>query len=223
MQSQTKILFTVVFCFIAFVAGSQNLVVSAGGNYSAIQYKRASDGSFLNENYTGPGGHIGAFVESTFFKKRQKELIASIGLLGDYKMLTQSLSYSGVENKMNLIYVNVPAYVFYRYRLRSRAKLYAGAGPYVSYGVRGTVEISGAGDIAAGKYKIEWGNKENEDYMKPLDYGVTAKAGYRAYRGFDVAVSYDYGIPNVFVLYDKQSMKLRTLRLTLGYTLPLVD
>lgn len=225
MQNQAKFLFTIAFCVIAFVANSQNLVISGGGNFSTIQFKQAttSGSSSLNENFTGPGGHLGAFLEGTLKKKRKEELVLSLGLLGDYKMVTQTFATSGVENKLNLIYVNLPVYMSYRYKLRSRAKLYAGAGPYVSYGVSGKAQVSGVGDIEGGKYKITWGSKENEDYMKPLDYGVSVKAGYRAYSGFDISVSYDFGFPDVFMLYESQSMKHRSLRLTIGYALPLAD
>ncbi|MFV0593211.1 MAG: porin family protein [Draconibacterium sp.] len=223
MQNQAKILFTIAFCVIAYIAGSQNLVLSAGGNYSTIQFKQGSGSSSLDENFTGPGGHLGAFLEGTLKKDRKQELVLSLGLLGDYKATTQTYSTSNLENKLNLIYVNLPVYMFYRYKLRSRSKLYAGAGPYISYGVSGKAKVSAMGDVTGGEYKITWGSKENEDYMKPLDYGVSAKAGYRTYSGFDIALSYDFGFPDVFMLYESQSMKHRALRLTIGYALPLAD
>ncbi len=223
MQNQAKILFTIAFCVIAYVAGSQNLVLSAGGTYSMIPVEQAAGNSFLNESFVGPGAHGGAFLEGTLKKKRKEELVFSIGLLGEYKMTTQKISDYNIENKLNLIYVNMPAYLFYRYKLRSRSKVYVGAGPYVSYGVSGRGEVASVGEMEGGQFKITWGSTENEDYMKPLDYGVSAKAGYRSYGGFDISASYDYGFPDVFVLYKNQSMKHRAFRLTIGYALPLSD
>ena len=127
-------------------------------------------------------------------------------------MLTQKMSI-GEDNKANLLYVNTPAYIFYRYKLRSRDKIYGGIGPYMGVGLAGNIMED----------KVQWGSEEGVDHLKRLDYGASAKIGYRGYTGLDISASYDYGVPDIFSLFSSGSLHNRVLRLSVGYTFSLVD
>lgn len=191
---------------------AQDLIISAGGSYVTGVFKFGENSAGIDENFTGFGFHGGASIEGLITGNRKQELIFSLGLFGDYKMASQKLS-DEMKNDANLLYANVPAHVFYRYKLRSRDKIYAGIGPYVAMGVTGTI----MGD------KVKWGNEPSENHLKRLDYGVSGKIGFRGYTGLDIAIQYDYGIPDVFILYKSQSLKHRALRLSVGYSFSLVD
>lgn len=212
MKNQTKFILTLFSIFLTVGAFSQSLVFSAGGNYATGVFKFGDNSIGLDENFTGFGFQAGGSIEGIIKGTRKEELGCSIGLFGDYKMTTQEMS-NGSVNKANLLYANVPAYLFYRYKLRSKNKIYAGIGPYVGVGISGKI----LGD------KVQWGTIVGEDHLKRLDYGISAKIGYRGFYGLDIAASYDYGIPDVFSLFESQSLKHQAIRLSIGYAIDLAD
>ncbi len=218
-----KLFFTALFLVIVSSAFSQSLVLSGGGSFALIDYNQGSGSQAIDENFTGPGFHAGGFLESPLIKKRKEELVLTIGLLADYKMTKQTYTEFDRNNKLSLLYANVPLYLSYRYKMRSRSKIYIGAGPYAGMGLSGKYTYILFENQASENEKIKWGSNANEDDLKRLDYGVSVKAGYRAYRGLDVALSFDLGIPDVYTRFDSQSMKHRAIRLSIGYALDLAD
>ena len=212
MQNQTKFFLTLFLFLFSIVVFGQSVVVSAGGSYATGVFKFGENSSDLDENFKGPGFFGGVSAEGLITGDRKQEVILSVGLLGDYKMTTQKMS-SDMTNKANLLYVNIPVYVFYRYKLRSRDKIYAGIGPYTAIGITGNI----LGD------KVSWGKEEGVDHLKRLDYGVTAKVGYRGYYGIDFSASYDYGIPDIFSTYESGSLKHRAIRFSIGYAFSFED
>lgn len=207
-----KIILTLFLIIFSMSVYSQSIVVSAGGNYSTGVFKFGENSEGLDQNFNGFGFQGGASFEGVIKGNRKEEIGISLGILGDYRMTTQKMDMD-MENKANLLYINTPAYVFYRYKLRSRDKIYAGVGPYMAIGVAGTIMND----------KVQWGSEAGVDHLKRLDYGVSAKIGFRSYYGFDVTASYDYGIPDIFTLYSSGSLKLRAMRLSVGYAFDLAD
>lgn len=212
MQNQTKFFLTLFLVLFTCSVYSQSLVLTAGGSYVTGVFKYGNNSTGIDENFTGPGFFGGAFAEGLITGNRKEEIIFAIGLLGEYKMTKQKVN-SELTNEANLLYVNVPAYVFYRYKFRSRDKIYLGLGPYAGLGISGNI----MGD------KVQWGKEEGVDHLKRLDYGLSAKIGYRSYYGFDIAASFDYGIPDIFSIYSSGSLKLRAIRLSIGYALDFAD
>ena len=212
MQNQAKIFLTFLLIFFSVEVFSQSLVFSLGGSYTTGVFKFGENSEGIDENYKGPGICGGASFEGLISENRKEEIIFSLGLLGDYKMTTQKLDM-GIKNKANLLYLNIPAYLYYRHKLRSKDKIYAGIGPYMGIGISGNI----MGD------KVQWGDIVNSDHLKRMDYGVSAKIGYRSFYGFDVSAAYDFGIPDVFSYISSQSLKYRTIRLSVAYAINLAD
>lgn len=212
MRNQTKFFLTLFLLFFSVGVFSQSLVLSAGGNYATGVFKFGQNSEGIDANFKGPGFQGGVSFEGVITGSRKEEVGYSLGLFGDYKMTTQDLTNES-ENKANLLYVNVPAYLFYRYKLRSKNKIYVGIGPYLGIGMAGKIMND----------KVQWGNEEGVDHLKRFDYGLSGKIGYRGFYGLDIAASYDYGIPNVFSIYPSGSLKHRAIRLSIGYTLDLAD
>lgn len=212
MQIQLK---HILVLFLVIVSGkvfSQEIVVFTGGDHVTGVFEYGENLAGIDKNYIGFGFHGGASFESVITKTRKQELLFSLSLMGDYRMVKQETAGGG-ENKANLFYVNTPAYVFYRYKLRSRDKVYGGIGPFMGLGLFGNI----MGD------NVKWGSEEGVSHLKRLDYGVSGKIGFRGYSGLDISVSYDYSIPDIFSLFESGSLHNRVLRLSVGYAFSLVD
>lgn len=212
MQIQFKYLLICFIVLFSVSANSQDIVFAVGGNYATGVFKYGENSGGIDENYSGPGFHGGVSFEGVITGDRKEEFVFSVGLMGDYKMTKQDLT-GDLQNEANLLYVNIPAYLMYRYKLRSKDKVYGGIGPYLGVGTTGTL----MGD------KVQWGSEAGTDHLKRIDYGVTAKIGYRGFSGIDISASYDYGIPDVITVFPSWSLKHRAIRLSIGYALNLND
>ncbi|MCY1719078.1 porin family protein [Prolixibacteraceae bacterium Z1-6] len=221
------ILFIVLFVFSAR-AQYPSVTFMGGVNGATMSYAQSSGETALEDSYKMLFGmNIGALYDHVLKKSRSEEFSVEAGVLFESKGFKQEMDEEGLflENTTTLYYVDVPLYLKYRYRFRSLNKIYIGAGPYVGYGLFGNSEIAFQYEGADRQSSSEpvWGNESNESDFKRLDYGVTAKAGFLMVNGFNIALSYDYGLPNVAYLDDYQEYKHRLIRLSLGYTLKLED
>lgn len=227
MKNLIKSLLIFVLTLFAYSSFSQSITLVAGGNYTNVAYEQGT-GATVEDTYKGkPGFHAGAYYDHVISKDRRQELLFEAGLLFDSKGATQEYTLNDYSSKhvTNLYYVDVPLYLQYRYRFRNRNKIYIGAGPYVGMGLFGktksTYSLADSEEVV--EHKIKWGSDVEENDLKRLDYGVSARAGYHFDDGLDISASYDYGIPNIASMGENISMKSRVLRLTLGYTFSLYD
>lgn len=217
-----KVLF-LTFCLFAIISarGQHPSVTFFGGaNVASMSIEHGSTTTQLEDTYGMLYGfNIGALYDYVFKKDRSKELSLESGLVFDSRGFTQNLEVGELQqdNKTTLYYIDIPLYLKYIFRLRSRDKIYFGAGPYMGVGLFGNY-IRGENEPET----ISWGSDSSENDYKRLDYGLTGKIGYLAYSGFNISVSYDYGLPNISAVETK-GYKNRLMRLSLGYTLKFDD
>jgi len=238
MYARLLLLFFLVILFFSTVSKAQNLTVVAGGNYMFLADEQpVFDG--INFDYNGKTGfHAGAFIDYTLKKHRQKEFVIEPGVLFELKGAGQKVSYMNMsaESNVTMYYVDVPVYFEYRYRLRSRNKVFAGIGPYVGYAITGneSTTVNTGAENKSAVMDLDFNLQDILDaidldkYMNRLDYGITMRIGMQAYGGFTMAASFDYGIPKVFDISDEGlfasdgiALSSRMFRLSLGYTFDL--
>lgn len=225
-----KIFFTsilLVFIFSVF-AQSRSLTFLGGLNVADISIKYGNSPADIEDTYKlKMAFHGGVLFDKVFSKDRKRELSVESGLLFDLKGVKQELAEMGFQqnNSLILYYVDIPVYLKFSKKLRSRDKLYAGIGPYLGVGMFGEMENSYGGEDggSSSSETINWGSDETEDDLKRLDYGVAAKVGYLTYTGLNISASYDFGIANVSAAGANPELKHRVLRLSLAYTLKLDD
>lgn len=222
-----KILITAALFLISGGIFAQSLTVLGGGNYTNVAYQQGS-GAAIEDTYNWKiGFHVGAYLDYVLNKDKSNELVIEGGLLFDTKGSVQDQTEIGlpIENKWNTYYVDVPLLFKYRYRFRSLNKVYVAVGPYVGIGLFGkrtqTQTIDGQSNTE--KFTIKWGDDDAIHDMKRLDYGATARIGFLAVNGLDIAVSYDYGLPNIASMGSNIEMNNQVMRLSVGYHFSLVD
>ncbi|HYQ56932.1 MAG TPA: porin family protein [Draconibacterium sp.] len=199
-----------------------------GANMATTDVKFGSTNTDIEDSFKPLYGmNIGAFYDHVLNKDKSQEISVESGLIFENKGYHQKPNETQFsDNKTTLYYVDVPLYLKYRYRFRSRNKFYVGAGPYVGVGLFGNYnykfQYPGAAETASSSESIKWGNDSMEDDYKRLDYGLSGKMGFLFLNGFNVCVSYDYGLANIAVI-ETEEAKNRIFRLSIGYTLMLDD
>lgn len=208
---------------------SQNNSITFWGGFNAAGMSVSSEAeeSIASKSYQSIGGfHVGATYNYFIKENNNSEFILESGLILENKGSKKTLEESSLslDRTFRLYYLDVPVYFNYRYRLNNRHKVYIGVGPYVGVGIFGNKHISfafGDDDPSTNNQKIKWGSNVEEDDLKRLDYGLSGKVGYLFNETVNVAISYDYGLPNISTKSDTESFKNRLLRISLAYTLRL--
>jgi hypothetical protein len=225
-MNPTKILLFAVF--VLFMAGAKaqdpSVTFFGGANAASMSIELGTSSPEIEDSYGMLYGlNVGALYDYVISKDRSQELSVESGLLFDSRGYSQSIENEGLnlDNKTTLYYLDIPLYLKYIYRFRSRNKIYFGVGPYLGVGLFGnsSVEFQYEGaEPGSDSETISWGDDPIEDHYKRLDYGLTGKVGYLMDSGFNISASYDYGLPNVSAVETKEQ-KNRLIRISLGYTL----
>lgn len=224
-----RLIFLVLFSFVLSIVNAQehSLTVVGGLNMANMSVKYGSSNATVEDSYMMKMAyHGGALFNYVLSKDRKKELSIEPGLLFDAKGFKQELAVGILEqeNTLTAHYADIPVYFRYTKKLRSRDKVYVGAGPYLGVGLFGTIKNTYSGDEAGGSSSenISWGSDASDDDMKRLDYGLSARMGYQSYGGLNFSASYDFGLPNVSAA-DTPEFKHRVFRISLGYSFTFED
>ncbi|WP_346857527.1 porin family protein [uncultured Draconibacterium sp.] len=220
-------LFVLFFTQMAY-AQYPSVTFFGGANAASMAFRQGDAYTEIEDSYkTLFGMNIGVLYDYVLKKDRSQELSVESGIIFDSKgfNLDVQTDVLTLKNTTTMYYMDVPLYLKYIYRFRSLNKIYFGAGPYVGLGLFGNSNItfqSGSAEQSSNSEPV-WGSDEAEDDFKRLDYGVTGKIGFLMDGGFNIALSYDYGLPNVAYLDEIEEYKHRVIRLSLGYTLKFED
>lgn len=204
-------------------AAQAQITILGGGSLNSVSYTQKG-GDNIEDTYTSKFGfHGGVAVDFVLSGNRKEEIVFEAGLLADTKGAKQEYSIGelSTDNTTNLYYVDVPLYLKYRYKLRSRDKVYAGIGAFVGAGVYGKLTgtvVDELGQVTEVSQTVSWDTDESPLDLKRLDYGASVKVGYLADNGLNISASYDYGIPNIASMGENIEIKTRVARISLGYT-----
>jgi len=223
------LLFLSILLFVQSAQAQYPSVTFFGGANGASMFFRQGDAyTEMEDSYKMLFGmNVGVLYDYVLKKNRSQELSVESGIIFDSKGFNQDVQNEvlSLENTTTMYYMDVPIYLKYIYRFRSLNKVYFGAGPYVGVGLFGNsaVTFQSVGADRITNSEPVWGSDEAEDDFKRLDYGVTGKIGFLMDGGFNIALSYDYGLPNVAYLDEIEEYKHRVIRLSLGYTIKFDD
>ena len=190
-----------------------------GGNMASTDMKFGSGDTDVEDSYKALYGmNIGALYEYVLNKEKSQEIAVEGGLILETKGFHRKQDESAYKNKTTLYFVDMPVYLKYIYRFRSLNKLYIGAGGFAGAGLFGNESITNSSQDDVdnnSSSSITWGA---EGKYERLDYGVSGKVGFLMDNGFNICVSYDYGLADIASL-ETQEAKTRVLRLSLGYSI----
>lgn len=177
--------------------------IQAGVNFSNVTVKDANG----NKSETGsvPGIRIGLLTELPI----ASDFFIQPGIFYAKKGFKQETGgYYGLAQNFEVktSYVELPVNLLYKPSLGT-GKLLLGAGPYISYGAKGTWKSDNViliGDImtdAKGEITFENDYMDGEfgryTYGKPWDYGLNFLAGYEFPIGFSIQINAQTGVANL--------------------------
>ncbi|MDR0832911.1 MAG: PorT family protein [Candidatus Symbiothrix sp.] len=110
-----------------------------------------------------------------------------------------------------LNYLQLPINALYKFSIADDSKLFIFAGPYVGYGLSGTVKEKFDGESDSGDIKFGSGDGK----LNPLDFGINAGVGYQ-YTKFFIKAQYGLGFGNLSNS-SKESIKNGSIGISVGY------
>ncbi len=175
--------------------------VSGGVKIESNLSKFRTSGAY-SDSKLRPGGSAGGFLHigfSDYFALRPE-------LLASYK--TSRFATSGSTRNFKSWGLELPVYAVGQLPL-SNGRLFAGAGPYIGYGLTAKSE-------GVNLYKKQ--NGAGGAALKRFDYGAGATLGYEFAGGFTLQAAYRMGLADIRKSDSpKAGLKNRTLSLGVGF------
>ena len=192
-----KVILTMIVCFGVIAASAQRLGVKAGLNIANATYE-ISDADLSTKSLTGPlFGLVADF-------NLANEWSLNSGLLYTQKGI--KMDFGGIEAKIPVSYLEIPANFAYKYELESIA-LFAQAGPYAAIGLSAKAKAGGEEE------KIEFGS--GDEQIKQLDAGLNIGAGIEIGQ-LQLNANYGFGLINIENA-DEAKMKHSVFSISLAY------
>ncbi len=226
MNKLTKILVVVVLATFSFQSFAQTFGVKAGLNMSKITEMK--DAKMLL------GFHVGATAELDVAEQFSVETGLILGSKG--VKMEETFSEQEDDFKMSLtatikmvpMYLEIPVNGKYNIDLNGK-KLYLSAGPYLAFGIAGKLKVAAemevSGNVPDGFEKpgskdvdenIKWGNDEEEDDFKRMDFGINVGAGLDI-GSIGIGVQYGLGLSQLSPGDPKEKYNNRVLSVSLSY------
>lgn len=235
MKAKHYSLIALALIFSANAWSQMTFIPRGGFNYSTITEK--DDNNTYNDNKKFLAGyHIGAlanFELTDVISFRAGVLATGRGVKTDSET-TDTYDFGGTtttittsyKSTTSLTYIEVPIAINFGFDMGD-SRLNVGFGPYVSYGIAGktkwesktstTVGSTTNSTENSGNDNIKWGSDQNNDDLKPLDFGVYPTLGMDFGR-IEIELSYRMGLSNISP-YDQNGYRAnnKVMMFSLGY------
>lgn len=196
MKNLKKLLIVVAVFTIAIESNAQIFGLKTGLNLSKIV---ETDGPFWAEDINmKPGFHLGVTAEFPILEKFAIEP----GLLFSTKGFKTEYFHLGTlfKDSYCLNYLEIPINTIYKIDL-GNAKVLINVGPYFAYAISGKVKLDepyGSIDNPNGlkEYKIVFGNKYGDLYIKRFDFGLNMGACLEI-KSISIGIQYGLGLANL--------------------------
>jgi len=168
-----------------------------------------------------PGFHLGPTFEIPIYNifSIETSLLASTK---GFRNSDDDGNYGGLGDSgkvvLSLLYVDLPITPKVTINLGA-LKIYGLIGPYVGVGIIGNARrtYTEDGKTKTQDVKIEWGNEEDSDGLKRLDYGLIIGAGVEI-KSFQFGFNYNYGMANLTNSPQEYwGLRNRVLGVSVGY------
>jgi hypothetical protein len=191
-----------------------------GAKYAYSGFERKSDTKWI------PAFHAGVIADITLTDRFSLQPGLFYSAKGSKVSFSDSTAH--ISGTTHLSYLEVPVYLLYKHSFH-KGKLFAGLGPYLSYGISGKIKwvvdyhnripdpdpYFTDEDV---KFKNEVGSNGNVEYVKPFDAGANVMLGYEMDMGLFFAVNYSHGLLNTSP-YAFENQKNRYFGISIGYLL----
>ena len=221
MKMKKLVQFVIMLCLIGFASESfaQRLGIKAGLNLSTMTYKDNEE-TYSDDFKSNPGFHAGITAEfgaSNMLSFETGLLYTTKGFKASEKenLMGATFEYEAVRT---LNYLEIPLLAKANFNLGG-ATLYGTAGPYVAMGISGQDKLTFKfdGETETETEDIKWGSDEENDDLRPLDYGLSFGAGVEI-GSIQLGASYGLGLANISAYRaDDDVAKNRVLSVSVGY------
>jgi len=205
--------FYLIFAFIVLSASSfaQPQFGVKGGLSLANEKLDFNNAPSTDVLLTFHAGFFTSFSLSELFFIQPELLIAGKGFKYE-----DVISGNKITVESNPIYVQVPVYLGISGNIGNGTKIFAMTGPYLRIGITGKFKLEAVGMSDDGD--LNWGDDENDDDYKRLDYGVSVSAGVETESGIILSAWYDIGTENSVPGGDSDyGSYTRSINISLGY------
>ena len=223
-----NIILTICLAAITFIAEAQtsdhpSFGFRAGINFQNINGKDENGDKLSNKIV--PRFHIGVNAElpiATDFYVQPGLLFSTKGAKS-----TEPIGGQPADQKLNLSYLEVPVNLLYKPVL-GKGKLILGFGPYIAFGLAGSVKTEGSGQTATTDVKFKNTVKPSDPagkaYFKPVDAGANLLFGYELSNKWSAQLNAQLGLTkinpsNEGASNDKSSWKNTGFGVSIGYRL----
>lgn len=223
MRILQKTLVVIFLMSLGMETYAQSITLKGGANFSSMLLKDEFDTYSDDDAYkTKIGFHAGLSAEFPVSENIVFEtglLFASKGFAGKEEV---NVSGNTIDYKqtLNLLYLDIPATAKI-YVGEGNSKPFLNIGAYLGYGLSGknTEEVTIGGETTIESIDVEWGNDDEEHFLKPLDFGLMAGAGVEL-NSIVINIFYQLGLANISTYTEDDSqIKNRVLGVSVGYKL----
>jgi len=218
MKKITQLSILSLFLLFAFQAKAQKINITAGFTSSTWAGEDADLFGTEDQKKALAGFHLGASIDIALndnFSFQPGLLFTTKGVAFDLS----GTSDTSNDASLSFYYLNVPLNIKYNYEINDDLSIFGLAGPYIGFGLTGTVtqDIGGPGGlIESTETNIKF---NDDDDFNRLDFGLGFGAGV-GYQAFSLGLYYDLGLANLSSL-DEISITQNVLRVSVGYTINL--
>ena len=217
------LLFAAILLISSQISFAQLRIALAGGGHTSTINETNSLPNWSEANYSGrTGAHFGFIADlqlgpNSKFYAQPGVMFHNKGRKFFSTYDTAIYSYSSIDQKQFINYVDIPLNLVYKFPLGGRTKLFFGGGPYLSFFYNGLEKTETY--LKSGKYETE----ENKDLpvgnapgkYKTFDLGVNGTAGIE-FGGFFIAGNYSRGLTDMYTATYEGSFKNQVIGATLG-------
>jgi len=200
-------------------AHAQEFGLRAGFNLAKYMISD-DDEKYSDELDMKPGLHVGLTMEKPITDNFSFEVMLLLNMKGSKYSTTEveGSNFYKIDSWDRLFYFDLPL-LFKAYGNLGGPRLYAGAGPYLGFGLSGKsrTELTINGETETEEDNISWGTSAGDDDFKRFDLGFYFGGGIE-FKAVSLGVSYGLGLLNTSP-YSDNGFKLnhRVLGITAGY------
>jgi hypothetical protein len=213
MKVKISLVLVVLLCLISYQSNAQKLGVKGGLSIAKVVADELED----LDNKMNLGFHAGLSADVPIAGVASLETGIVLTTKGS-KFVEEGDDYE-FKIKINTLYLDIPLRIKATTSINDGLLAYGAFGPYMGIGLSGKTKFEDTygGQTDSETEDIEWGNDEENDHLRRLDYGLSFGGGV-IFKGIEIGLNYDLGLANISAYRaDDSAIKNRVLRITVGY------
>jgi hypothetical protein len=218
-----KLFLTLSLVFLTTFSFAQtvNFGIKAGLNLSTVAFNDHFPNFAVDpQNKTGFQAGVVADIGFQHFSIQPGLVFITKGqqFTNEFSTVSNNQTYSYHETGSERFnYLELPVNLLYKIQAAPGAKIHAGGGPYVGYGLSGTAiaHVSGS-QTSDYTGPLTFGTDQAKDDFKLFDYGINLIAGVELKNHFTIDLNYGLGLKNIS-WGSGSDEKNRSLGLSVGY------